>query len=94
MMSWVYPTKTSQNILLFKGVVIGLKPLQTDLVDIVSLINLTSFIDVILTVLDSSYHFSSMRQNSTLKLYQNILRHHKRLTSLDGCHYHLFNLYG
>jgi hypothetical protein len=46
MMPWVYPTKTSQNILL--GI---LKPLQTDLVNIVWLINLTSLIPAILTVL-------------------------------------------
>jgi hypothetical protein len=56
-------TKTSQKNLLFLGVVIGLKPLQTDLVNIVWLINLTSLIPVILVVLDAWYHFSSIRQN-------------------------------
>jgi hypothetical protein len=54
----VYPTKTSQNILLFLGVAISLKPLQTDLVNVVWLINLTSLISVILMVLGSWYHFS------------------------------------
>jgi hypothetical protein len=42
---------------------------ETDLVNIVWFINLTSLIPVILTVLDSWYHFSSMRQHC-----QNILR--------------------
>jgi hypothetical protein len=35
-----------------------------DLYDIVWFVNLTSRIPDILTVLDSWYHFSSMRQNS------------------------------
>jgi hypothetical protein len=56
----VSPTKNSQNILLF----FGLKPLQTDLVNIVWLINLGSLISVILTVLDSWCYFSSMRHHS------------------------------
>jgi hypothetical protein len=61
--SEMMPRETSQKNLLFLGVVIGLKPLQTDLVNIVWLINLTSLIPVILVVLDAWYHFSSMRQN-------------------------------
>jgi hypothetical protein len=46
MMPRIYPTKTSQNILAFKGVVIGLKLLETDLVNTVWLINLTSLTSV------------------------------------------------
>jgi hypothetical protein len=46
MMPRVYPTKTSENILVFKGVVIGLKLLETDLVNTVWLINLTSLTPV------------------------------------------------
>jgi hypothetical protein len=84
MMPQVYPTKrkTSQNTLLFQRVVIGLKPLQTDFVNIVWLINLTSLIPVILTVLDSWYHFFNMRQNSKDSNCQNLLRYHNHFGTL------------
>jgi hypothetical protein len=55
---------------------------QTDSVNIVWLINLTSLTPVILTVLDSSYHFSSMRQNSKHSNCQNLQRYHNYFGTL------------
>jgi hypothetical protein len=62
--------------------VIGLKQLQTDLVNIVWFVNLTSLIPVILTVLDSWYHYFSTRQNSKHSICQNLLRYHSNFGTL------------